>query len=240
MKSLNENIDSIKRYFWLDKYAIDNPHVPLPKQFPKHPYHLVDLSPWPITVSFVLLALTISAVLTFHGYFQGKYMLCCSFILLIWSMTLWFKDITIEGTYLGAHTDKVQKGISLGVVLFIVSEVCFFGSIFWGYIHSALAPAVEIGSLWPPEGIEPLNPFEIPTANTSILLSSGSTITVAHHSFVLGILLWVFLGSLATYFLSCLFTSLQGLEYITLVYTFADGVFGSTFFMSTGYSYFVA
>lgn len=214
-----------------NKYEIIKSSVP----FPHHPYHIVDQSPWPIALSGVLLALTTSAVLTFHGFPMGMYLLASSFLLLNWGMGLWFKDIITEATYLGAHTDKVQKGISLGIVLFIVSEVFFFLSIFWAYFHSALAPAVEIGSDWPPKGIEPLDALEVPTANTTILLSSGSSITVSHHSVVWRILTWANDGSLGTFFLACFFTALQGLEYNGLSYTFADGVFGSTFFMATGF-----
>lgn len=84
---------------------------------PTHPYHMVSQSPWPLGLSGVLLSLTISAVLTFHGYPMGNILLICSFILLNWGMALWFKDIVSEASFLGFHTDKVQKGISLGVVL---------------------------------------------------------------------------------------------------------------------------
>jgi len=61
-------------------------------------------------------------------------------------MSLWFKDVIAEGTYLGDHTLAVQKGLHLGVILFIVSEALFFAAIFWAYFHSALTPTVELGS----------------------------------------------------------------------------------------------
>lgn len=215
----------------LGKIIINKASVP----FPYHPYHIVDQSPWPITLAGVLLGLTTSAVLTFHGFPMGMYLLVSSFLLLNWGMGLWFKDIITEGTYQGAHTDKVQKGISLGIVLFIISEIFFFLSIFWAYFHSALAPTVEIGSDWPPKGIEPLDALEVPTANTTILLSSGSSITVTHHSVVWRLLSWANDGSVGTLFLACFFTFLQATEYHGLSYTFADAVFGTTFFMATGF-----
>lgn len=202
---------------------------------PSHPYHIVDQSPWPIALSAVLLSLTTSAVLSFHGYPMGDFLLLCSFILLNWGMTLWFKDIITEASYLGAHTDKVQKGISLGVVLFIVSEVFFFLSIFWAYFHSALAPAIEIGSEWPPKGIEPVNASEVPTANTTLLLSSGSAVTVTHHSLVDRLIDWANNGSVATIYMAVFFTILQGMEYLGVSYTITDSVFGSTFYMGTGF-----
>jgi cytochrome c oxidase subunit 3 len=202
---------------------------------PLHPYHLVDQSPWPLALSGVLLSLTISAVLSFHGYKMGDLLLTCSFILLVWGMSLWFKDVISEASYLGAHTDKVQKGISLGIVLFIISEVFFFLSIFWAYFHSSLAPAIELGGEWPPKGIEPVDASEVPTANTTILLSSGSAVTVSHHSLVNQLIDWANYGSVATILLAILFTGLQVLEYLGVSYTISDSVFGSTFFMATGF-----
>jgi cytochrome c oxidase subunit 3 len=123
-----------------------------------HPFHLVEASPWPIAVSFSLLVVTLSGVMTFQGYSNGLFLLTLGFISLVSTMTLWFKDISREGTFQGHHTFAVQKGLSLGFILFVISEVFFFISIFWAFFHSSLAPSVELGAHWPPAGIEALNP----------------------------------------------------------------------------------
>jgi hypothetical protein len=142
-------------------------------KFQHFPFHLVDPSPWPILTSFSLLNLTIGAVSYMQGFPYGGYILISGFILTLSGMVLWFRDIVIEGTYLGHHTKEVKNGLMLGVVLFIISEVFAFISVFWAFFHSSLSPAIEIGGTWPPVGITPLDPFAIPLLNTFLLLSSG-------------------------------------------------------------------
>ena len=138
-------------------------------------------------------------------------------------------------TFTGNHTTIVQKGLNLGFILFVASEVMFFVSIFWAYFHSSLAPTVDLGSVWPPAGIEPLNPFEIPLLNTILLLSSGATVTYAHHSLIQGNRAGTIYGLIATILLAIAFTSLQGYEYVNAGFTIADSAYGSTFFIATGF-----
>ena len=118
-----------------------------------------------------------------------------------------------EGTYLGNHTLAVQRGLNMGVALFIVSEVLFFLAIFWAFFHSALSPTVELGAQWPPMGIEAINPFELPLLNTVILLSSGVTVTYAHHSLIQGNRNGALYGVIFTIILAFVFTAFQGVEY---------------------------
>ena len=171
----------------------------------------------------------------FNGFANGGYLVIIGFLTTLSSMILWFRDVVAEGTLLGNHTFAVQKGLNLGVALFIISEVFFFISIFWAYFHSALAPTVELGNAWPPAGIDPLNPFEIPLLNTVLLLSSGASVTYAHHSLIEGNRRGTLLGIIITVTLAVLFTALQGLEYYEAPFTITDGAYGSTFFFATGF-----
>lgn len=203
--------------------------------FQGHPFHLVSPSPWPLFTCISLLTLTTSGVLTMHGFSNSEYWLPCALICLVSSMAFWFRDIISEGTYLGNHTLAVQKGLNMGVILFIVSEVMFFLAIFWAFFHSALTPTVELGSQWPPMGIDPVNPFELPLLNTVILLSSGATITYAHHSLIKGQREGALYGSIITVILAAIFTVFQGIEYNVSSFTISDGVFGACFFFGTGF-----
>lgn len=200
-----------------------------------HPFHLVELSPWPILTSFSLLILTMSGVLTFHGYNNSGKILIIGIILVIISMIFWWRDVISESTYQGHHTLAVQKGITIGVFLFIISEIFFFLSIFWAFFHSSLAPSCELGSNWPPLGIEPLNPFELPLLNTIILLSSGGTVTYAHHSLINGNRKSALLGLIFTIILAIIFTLFQGLEYYQAPFTISDGIYGTCFYFGTGF-----
>ena len=150
-------------------------------------------------------------------------------------MSLWFRDIISEGTFIGNHTLAVQKGLQTGVTLFVVSEGMFFLSIFWAYFHSAISPTPELGAEWPPIGIEVVNPFEIPLVNTVLLLASGLSITYSHHSIIGGDRKGALTGGYYTIILAILFTACQGLEYSTSSFTLSDGVFGSCFYFGTGF-----
>lgn len=205
------------------------------KNFQHHPFHLVSPSPWPLYTSISLFILTTSIVLFMHGFESFDYFVFISVLNVIYSMGLWFRDIISEGTYLGNHTYAVQRGLNLGVGLFIISEVFFFIAIFWTFFHSSISPSVELGAQWPPMGIEGVNPFELPLLNTIILLSSGVTITYAHHSLIQGNRKGALYGTIATIVLAVIFTGFQGLEYTVSSFTISDGVYGSCFYFGTGF-----
>lgn len=140
-------------------------------KFQAHPFHLVAQSPWPLSISLTLFYMAIGAVLYMQGY--GGKLLTLGLILTLSVMYFWFEDVAAEGSLNGDHTKQVKKGLILGFYLFLISEIFAFISVFWAYFHSSLVPAVEIGAVWPPLGVTPLNPFAIPLLNTFLLVSSG-------------------------------------------------------------------
>lgn len=206
----------------------------------EHPFHLVDPSPWPFLLSMNVFFFIVHGISYIHNdRFMDTYSglkLFIFFITTLFILGLWFRDIIVEATFEGHHTLAVQKGIKLGMVLFITSEIMFFFAFFWAFFHSSLVPAIQIGCIWPPKGIVPFNAWGIPFLNTIILLSSGATVTAAHYGILtkdlrekVNFFLFV------TIFYGLIFTLLQGYEYNTAPFDISDGIFGSTFYLLTGF-----
>jgi len=201
----------------------------------KHPYHLVDNSPWPFAIGLASLATTTGFVIYMHFYSQGIIAFSLGFFSLIFIAFSWWKDVVREGTFQGHHTKKVQKGLKYGMVLFILSEIMFFFAFFWAFFSASLSPTFEIGCFWPPPGIDVLNTWEIPLLNTMILLLSGGTCTWTHNLIVIGKRKEAIISLTLTIFLGIIFTFFQGLEYLYSNFSLCDSIYGSVFFMATGF-----
>nr|YP_009870400.1 cytochrome c oxidase subunit 3 [Omphalotus japonicus]QKJ84723.1 cytochrome c oxidase subunit 3 [Omphalotus japonicus] len=201
-------------------------------KFQSHTYHLVDQSPWPFLISWTLFFMAIGAVLYMHGFNNG-WLLFLGFILTSSVMYFWLGDVNTEGSLLGNHTKEVKNGLMIGFILFVISEVFAFLSVFWAYFHSSIVPSVKIGGYWPPLGIVPLNPFSIPLLNTFLLLSSGAFITYGHHAFIAGKRIFT-INFFITIVLAVVFTLFQYIEYTESGFSISDSVFGSSFYASTG------
>lgn len=198
-----------------------------------HPFHLVDKRPWPLLRAFSVITLVSGVAKWFHTFSID--LMFFGLLLTVLIIAQWWRDVIREGTYQGLHTSSVGVGLRWGIILFIASEVLFFFSFFWAFFHRSLAPAVEIGRAWPPAGIKAFNPFQIPLLNTAILLASGVTVTWAHHALMEGNKRQAFQSLLFTVVLGFYFTFLQGLEYFEASFRIADAIYGSTFFMATGF-----
>nr|YP_684409.1 cytochrome c oxidase subunit 3 [Oltmannsiellopsis viridis]ABC96368.1 cytochrome c oxidase subunit 3 [Oltmannsiellopsis viridis] len=199
-----------------------------------HPFHLVNPSPWPLFASFAVFIFTIGMTQYMHGFIGGGYTLTLGFSMVLYAMYVWWRDIIREATFEGHHTQAVQRGIRYGVILFITSEVMFFVAFFWSFFHGSLAPTIEIGAVWPPKGISVIGPWEVPLLNTFILLSSGASVTWAHHAILAGERKQALNGLYMTIALAVVFTFFQAYEYVEAPFTISDSVYGSTFYMLTG------
>lgn len=199
-----------------------------------HPFHILDVSQHPITASCAALGVFTGMGLMMHGIVLGGYSVLGAGVILVIAAAIWWKDITKEGIS-GDHTKVVQTGIRLGVLIFIVSEVLFFFSFFWAYFHVALGPEMAIGGQWPPIGVQALSAYEVPLLNTAVLVSSGGSVTWAHHAIMRGDKKTAIMALMLTVGLGGIFTMLQAMEYFETSYTIADSVFGSVFFVATGF-----
>ena len=199
----------------------------------RHPFHLVEVRPWPLTTAAGAFCITSGITVWFHTHTVS--LLLIGLALTSLSAIQWWRDVIREATFIGHHTSYVTKGLRLGIILFILSEVCFFFAFFWAFFHRRLSPTPEIGCCWPPIGIKPLNPFSVPLLNTAVLLASGVTVTWAHHRLIEGNRSNALQSLSITVILGIYFTFLQANEYLEAPFTIADSVYGSTFFVSTGF-----
>jgi cytochrome c oxidase subunit 3 len=201
----------------------------------RHTMHVVPISPWPIVTAFSIMFLLTTTVGFFRYVpFSSSLIFLCLF-LFISSLLLWGSDVILEGTLLRMHTLLMQRSFVFAVILFILSEVMFFFSFFWSFFHYSLSPSVFIYCVWPPIGISIISPWGIPFLNTIILLSSGVSLTVAHRAFLSNRFITASVYLFYTIVLGLLFTLCQLFEYMNCSFSINDSVYGSIFFLMTGF-----
>jgi len=200
----------------------------------KHPFHIVDPSPWPFVASMGAFFTVMGLVLYMHFFTKGFLLLSIGLITLFSTAAFWWRDVVREATFEGNHTTYVIKGLKMGMILFIVSEAMLFFAFFWAFFHSSLNPTLEIGCVWPPKGIHAINPFHVPLLNTFVLVNSGAFITWAHYSLLAGYRKQTINALIYTIALALFFTFLQGVEYAKAPFNISDSVYGSVFYMTTG------
>ena len=134
-----------------------------------HSYHLVDPSPWPLVASLGAFMMTTGLVLYMHRFFGGWSLFINGFLIILYVMYTWWRDVIREATFEDQHTAVVQKGLRLGMILFIASEVMFFFAFFWAFFHSSISPVYSIGDVWPPKEISSINVIFVITALSKFL-----------------------------------------------------------------------
>ncbi len=218
-----------------------------------HDYHLVDPSPWPAVGAVSAFLMAFGGIAWLHQMFTAApYVFGAGVLGMAYTMIGWWRDVAREATYDGYHTRVVQISHRYGMILFIASEVMFFVAWFWAYFNTALFPADVhqiagneligqvardqfLGGQWPPKGIETFDPWHLPLLNTLILLTSGTTVTWAHHALLENDRQGLKWGLILTIALGLLFTSVQAYEYMHAAFGFKGHIYGATFFMATGF-----
>ncbi len=221
----------------------------------KHDYHLVNPSPWPLIGSIAVLLLAVSGVIFMKGLFglaEGTWWpLAIATAMVVWVMFGWWSEVVKEGRT-GDHTPVVEIGLRYGMILFIASEVMFFVAWFWSFfeftifwparvgdsfdaLNPLFADSLERFRNWPPADVTTFDPFHLPLMNTLVLLLSGTTVTWAHHALQHGDMKGAKLGLSLTIILGIAFTALQVLEYSHAGFTYDGTIYGSAFFMATGF-----
>ena len=201
-----------------------------------HDFHILPPSPWPLLGSLASLVMFGGMVAWFHEVSWGVWVTALGFLGVLFVMYSWWADVVREANT-GDHTPVVQLHHRYGMILFIASEVMFFVAWFWAYFAFALYPsdAEAVGGVWPPKGIEVLDPFMYPLLNTLILLLSGTTVTWAHHALIEGDRDGLKKGLWLTVILGVIFSFVQAYEYAHAAFGFSDNVYGATFYMATGF-----
>lgn len=199
-----------------------------------HPFHMVDPSRWPFVGSCAAFILAVGGILYMHG--ASLLLTAPGFVLVAYTFYVWGRDIVREANNGVDHTEQVKHGLRMGMVLFITSEVMFFFAFFWAWFNSSV-PAISMAAhdVWPPAGIVPLETWDLPFLNTLILLTSGATCTYAHHALRHGDRGGLKTGLLMTVALGVLFTGLQAYEYQHATFAITDGIYGSAFYLATGF-----
>ena len=220
---------------------------------PQHDYHLVNPSPWPFMGAVGALVMAIGGVAwmqmmkggalhLFGLNMANPWLFFMGLAIVLYTMFAWWSD-TIKEAHQGDHTQVVSIHLRYGMIMFIASEVMFFVAWFWAFFDASLFSGEAIqasrvaytGGVWPPKGIEVLDPLHLPLYNTVILLLSGTTVTWAHHALIHGDRKGLVNGLILTVGLGVIFTSVQAYEYAHAPFTFKDSLYGATFFMATGF-----
>ena len=226
-------------------------------------YFIPEPSRYPVLVATGLLFLFFGAAQWINGHTWGAY--TALFGLAMWSYVVqqWFRQ-SIKESESGLYSDRVDVSYRWSMSWFIFSEVMFFGAFFgalyWARLHAVpnlgnLENAVlwpDFKAVWPSSGVgftgspagivEPfqtMGPWPIPTINTMLLLTSGVTLTIAHHALIAGKRAQCIGFMWLTVALGTTFLGFQGFEYFhaytELNLKLTSGVYGSTFFLLTGF-----
>ena len=158
----------------------------------RHGFHLVEPSAWPIIAAVFAYTTAGGLVMAMHqvtiaGVKPGAAVLALGGAGILFTMAGWWRDVIGEAQG-GYHNVLVRNGLSLGMILFITSEVMFFVAWFWAFFASSLGsndPQIYgrlafTHGMWPPKGTDVMDPLRLPLMNTFVLVTSSFAVNVAH------------------------------------------------------------
>ncbi|MGI9319852.1 MAG: cytochrome c oxidase subunit 3 [Thiogranum sp.] len=225
-------------------------------------YYIPHHSHWPIVGSVALLLMMVGVSNWLNGADAGLWVMLTGIAVLIFMLAGWFSNVISESVD-GMYNSQVDMSFRMGMFWFIFSEVMFFAAFFGALFYSRNMAVPWLGgdsnnfftnmmlwggfeSGWPTNGpgkvggeYQVMEPWGLPLINTAILLTSSVTLTIAHHALIENrrTLVKVFLA--ATFLLGFVFVFLQMEEYIhayqEMNLKLTTGIYGSTFFMLTGF-----
>ena len=213
-----------------------------------HDYHILPPSIWPLAGAMAALAMASGGIMWMHSAAGGGAVFFAGVAGVLAVMYGWWRQVIIEA-HAGDHTPVVQLHLRYGMILFIASEVMFFVGWFWAFFDFSLFPAhivydsvtktvsvaADVAAQWPPKGLEVIDAFRFPLLNTLILLTSGTTITWAHHALLNNDRKGMKYGLWLTIALGVLFSFVQAYEYGHAHFGFSGSIYSATFFMATGF-----
>lgn len=211
-------------------------HAASPGSLPaaQHPFHLVDLSWWPIISSFAGGGMAFAAVPWMHAFPSAGVPLSLCAVSTIASAVAWWRDCNREANE-GYHTDAVKRGLNQGMWFFITSEAALFFGFLWSCVHVGMSPNVWLQLRWPPVGIEAIGWDKRALMMSIILGASYLTANIAQYASNVGNLKLTRQALAGTIGLGAIFVADQALEYSSTPFTFHDSAYGSTFFLTTGF-----
>lgn len=201
-------------------------------------FQLVEPSVWPSMVSIIIMSLFFNTILLLNRrelnleWKLSKPLMYITLLVVIVIIYNWINEIIIEGNYLGLHTEIVKKMLYWGFMLFLLSEILIFGTLFFGYFYTLYFVSVETYNEYLYSGIIPLKAFLLPLLNTLILYGSSLT-TFISFNLIKTKTSQKYL--LITIILGILFSSLQFIEYKNSFFTLIDGIYGTYFYILTGF-----
>lgn len=203
---------------------------------PRHYFNDIHFTSWPFFLGsgcFLLFFYVIVFLKKFST--MTPVYLLCAFLVFLFFMLNWFEDLVCESRLNGRYNRKIRSGLVFGFLCFLISEILLFGGFFWGFFDRFFNPGYIVGSFCIPSGTENIDYMRWPLVGTFVLVTSGYFANYSYYFLRAGSFAHSVIFAMATLFMAVFFLLIQYIEYNGLSLTISDNVFGSFFFLLTGF-----